>query len=154
MTLQELFAASPGEIDALPIETLAGMKDAADGAMEDAQKVQAILHGALVRRYAAGLNDTGTHHRADGDFDIKITVPKNVAWDQERLADAQATIRNEWEADPAEYIDAKLTVSETKYGAWPAQIRDLLTPARTVKPGKPKFEITLIADAATQRDAA
>jgi hypothetical protein len=105
--------------------------------------MQAVLHGAFTRRYATGLNDTGTHHRADGDFDIKITMPKNVAWDQAMLADAMATIRSEWEADPTEYVDAKLSVSETKYAAWPAQIRELFTPARTVKPGKPKFEIAL-----------
>ena len=143
MTLEELAGLPPGDIDAMPIATLAFLHDEADGLAERANQALAILHSAYVRRYAAGLNDTGTHHRSDGAFDIKMTVPKNVSWDQARLADAIATIRDEWEGDPAEYVDTKLSVSETKFNAWPSAVRDLFAPARTVKPGKVKFEIAL-----------
>lgn len=143
MTYDELPSASPGVIDALPIAVLANLQAEVDARLAAVQQMQAILHGAFVRRYATGINDTGTHHRIDGDYDVKVTIPKNVAWDGALLADAMATIRNDWEADPAEYVDAKLSVSETKYNSWPRQIRDLFTPARTVKPGKPKFEIAL-----------
>lgn len=141
MQLEELADASPGVLDKLPVAVLANLQEEADAHLAAAQQMQAILHGVLTRRYAAGLNTTGTTHRQDGDFDIKVTVPKTVAWDQDRLSDAISTIREEWEGDPAEYVETKLSVQERKYDAWPAAIRDLFTPARTVKPGKPKFEI-------------
>ena len=51
---------------------------------------------------------------------------------QARLADAIATIRDEWEGDPAEYVETKLSVSETKFNAWPSAVHDLFAPARTV----------------------
>lgn len=143
ITLDELPDTSPGVLDKLPVAVLANLMEQAEAFLASATQMNAVLHGALARRYAAGLNDTGTHHRIDGDFDIKVTVPKTVAWDQKRLADAIATIRDEWGSDPAEYVDTKLSVSETRYNAWPAEIRDLFTPARTVKAGKPKFEIAL-----------
>ncbi|WP_310533171.1 hypothetical protein [Novosphingobium sp.] len=143
MTIDELADASPGVLDKLPIAVLANLQNEADRHLASAQQMQAILHGVLVRRYAAGLNDTGTHHRTDGDFDIKVTVPKTVSWDQPRLASAIATIRDEWEGDPAEYVETKLSIMERKFDAWPAPIRDLFAPARTVKAGKPKIEIAL-----------
>jgi hypothetical protein len=143
ITLEGLAYASPGDLDKLSIAVLANMQNEADHHLASAQQLQAILHGVLTRRYAAGLNDTGTHHRTDGDFDIKVTVPKTVSWDQPRLASAMATIRDEWEGDPAEYVETKMSVMERKFDAWPAPIRDLFAPARTVKAGKPKIEITL-----------
>jgi hypothetical protein len=38
-------------------------------------------------------------------------------------------------------VDTKISVSETKYNAWPPAVRDLFAPARTVKSGKAKFEV-------------
>jgi hypothetical protein len=143
MTLEGLSDADPGILDKLPIAVLANLQAEADAHLAAAQQMQAILHGVMTRRYAAGLNGTGTHHRHDGDFDVKVTVPKTVAWDQDRLANAIATIRDEWASDPAEFVETKLSVQERKYDAWPSAIRDLFTPARTVKAGKPKFEIVL-----------
>lgn len=140
MTLEEMREQPPGALEALPIDILANLQEQAEAHLADASQMIAILHGVFSRRYARGLNSTGTHRRADGGYEIKVTVPKNVSWDQAKLAGAIDTIRS-WGEDPAEYVDTKLTVSETKYGAWPAAVRDLFEPARTVKPGKPKFEI-------------
>ncbi len=143
ITIEGLAETAPGDLDKLPVAVLAVLQIEADVMLANAQQAQAILHSALARRYAAGLNDTGTTHRHDGDFDIKVTVPKTVSWDQKRLSDAMATIRDEWQDDPAEYVETKLSVQERKFGAWPSAIRDLFAPARTVKAGKPKFEIAL-----------
>jgi len=110
--------------------------------LAQASQIVAILHGVFSRRYAAGLNTTGTHRRIDGDYEIRIEVPKNVAWDQAKLAAAIETIRG-WGENPTDYVDTKLSVSENSYKAWPPAIRDLFTPARTVKPGKKKFEVAL-----------
>jgi hypothetical protein len=140
MTLDEIKEQPPGVLDALPIAVLANLQTQAEAHAADASQMLAILHGVFTRRYAAGLNDTGTHHRQDGDFDIKVTVPKNVAWDAAKIATAVETIKG-WNENPADYVDTKISVSETKYQSWPPAVRDLFTPARTVKPGKVKFEI-------------
>jgi len=140
MTYEELGAQSPAALDALPIEALANLQAQAEAHLADASRMTAILHSVFSRRYAAGLNDTGTHRRTDRDYEIKITVPKSVAWDQDVLATAIETIKG-WGENPADYVETKITVSETKFNAWPPAIRDLFAPARTVKAGKPKFEI-------------
>ena len=142
MTLEELLNEPPARLDALPISLLANLQTQAQSHLAQASQIVAILHGVFSRRYAAGLNTTGTHRRIDGDYEIRIEVPKNVAWDQAKLAAAIETILG-WGENPADYVDTKLSVSETSYKAWPPAIRDLFTPARTVKPGKKKFEVAL-----------
>lgn len=131
----------PAVLDALPASVLMTLHSAAAAHMAEAAGLMAIIHGVLDRRYAKGLNATGTTHRTDGDIDVKITVPKNVSWDAGEMAKAIATLK-EWGENPAEYVDTKITVSEAKYKAWPATIRDLFTPARTEKAGKPKIELS------------
>lgn len=71
---------------------------------------------------------------------IKATVPKKVDWDQAKLADIWGAIKGAQD-DPAQYIDLKYDVSESKYKAWPANIQAVFQPARTVKPGKPNYEL-------------
>jgi hypothetical protein len=149
LTLDNIALQPPTVLDALPIAVLAHLNEQALQHAADASRMIAVLHGAFTRRYASGLNDTGTHHRSDGDCDITITVPKNVSWDAGQLAAAIAKLETEWGENPADYVETKITVAESKYKAWPPAIRDLFTPARTVKAGKPKFTI-----AAKEREAA
>lgn len=148
MKLEDLSGSSPAILDVLPIEVLANLKQQADAHLASASQMVAILHGVFSRRYAAGLNDTGTFRRTDGQYEIKITVPKTVAWDDGKLSAAVETIRG-WGENPAAYVEVKQSVSEAKYNAWPPAIRDLFTSARSVKAGKPKFEI-----AAAKQEAA
>ena len=151
ITLDNLTEQPPGTLDQLPIETLARLKSAAEEHAASASQMLAILHGVFERRYADRLNSTGTTHREDGGYDIKITVPKRVDWNQQRVAEAVATVES-WGEDPTEYVDMKITVAERKYDAWPSAIRDLFEPARTVKAGKPKFEVSELST--DEREAA
>ena len=143
MQYNDISGQPPSVLDQLPIETLANLKEQADAHLADASKMVAILHGVFNRRYAAGINSAGTSHRIEAGYDIKITMPKNVSWDQIALADAVETIRA-WNEDPAEYVGTEIKVSEARYNAWPNAVRDLFEPARTVKTGKPKFEISVL----------
>jgi hypothetical protein len=142
MELQNITEQPPGVLDALPIDVLAHLQEQAEAHLAEASQMVAVLHGVFSRRYAAGLNDTGTHTRVDGDYEIKITVPKRTEWDQAQTAKAVETIKG-WGQNPADYVDTKLSVSESRYKAWPPAIRDLFEPARTVKSGKPKFDVSL-----------
>lgn len=139
--LDNLAEQPPGVLDALPIDVLANLKEQADAHLADASQMVAILHGVFERRYAAGINAPGTAHRSDGEYDIKITLPKRVEWSQPELAKAIDTIKG-WGEDPAEYVETTIKVQERKFDAWPSAIRDLFEPARTVKTGKPKFEVS------------
>ena len=69
-------------------------------------------------------------------------LPKKVDWDQAELGQMVARIRAAGD-DPDEYVETTFRVSERKYAAWPAAIRDGFEAARTVKPGKPTFRLTL-----------
>lgn len=142
LTLDSLVNQPPTVLDALPIDMLANLKAEAEAHLASASQMVAILHGVFERRYAAGLNSTGTHHRIDGEYDIKVTIPKRVDWDQAKLAGAVETIKG-WGENPAEYVDTKIAVQERKFDAWPSAIRDLFEPARTVKTGKPQFVVAL-----------
>lgn len=145
MNYAELGGASPALLDKLPIAVLANLQSQAEAHAADAAQMLAILHSTFTRRYAQWLNDTGTHYRSDGDYSVKITVTKTVAWDQTKIAEAVEKIKG-WGEDPADYVDTKITVAERKYDAWPPAIRDLFTPARTVKAGKPKFELVSVSE--------
>lgn len=138
MELMELKEQPPGVLDRLPVEVLANLQEQAEAHAAEAGQMLAILHGVFERRYAAGINGTGTHHRYDGDIEIKIELPKRIDWDQLELAKAVETIKS-WDENPADYIDTKISVKEAAYANWPPKIRDLFTPARTVKTSKAKF---------------
>lgn len=147
MTLHDLAGSSPGTLDDLPIHVLADLKQQADAHLASASQMVAVLHGVFTRRYATGLNGAGASNRTDGQYDIKITVPKTVSWNEDALLCAIETI-NSWGECPEDYIETKYSIAESKYKAWPPAIRDLFTPARTVKTGKPRFDIVLAKEKA------
>lgn len=82
--------------------------------------------------------DSGTAHVLEDGIDVVVTIPKTVDWNQEELAKSIEAVKS-WGEDPHEYVTTKLSVSENAYKAWPAAIRKVFEPARTMAPGKPKF---------------
>lgn len=90
----------------------------------------------LVRRAGVSDQDIGTHNAEVDGFKVKVTVSKNISWDQEQLAWIRERIDG-----AAEFVDVKYSVSETKYNSWPEAWRGVFEPARTVKPSKPKVEV-------------
>lgn len=138
------------EIADLQAETLAALQEETDAQLKAARAAVAKLEQALAIRYAdkaatarrqAG-KDTGTVRIEDGGFTVVADLPKKVDWDQAQLAAMVARIRVAGE-DPAEYVDISYRVPERKYVAWPESIREGFEPARTVRPGKPTFRLTL-----------
>ena len=143
------------EIADLPAETLATLQEKTDAQLKAARAAVAKLDQALAVRYAdkaatarrrAG-KDTGTVRIEDGPVTIVADLPKRVEWDQGQLATMVERIRAAGE-DPAEYVDIAFKVPERKYGAWPESIREGFAAARTVRPGKPTFRLTLDREAA------
>lgn len=96
--------------------------------------IETIYAGLINQAYSLENKDFGTVHVRDGSYDIEITTPKKVEWSQDQLAAAAHRIAAEGD-DPTEYLAVTYTVPEKNYAAWPASIRAVFEPARTVKPG-------------------
>jgi hypothetical protein len=139
-----------GEIAALPADLLAVLQEEAEEAAKAARQLADWLNGAIGLRYAdraaaarrAEGKDTGTVRLDDGEVIVIADLPKKIEWDQVTLGQMVARIRAAGD-DPAEYVETTFRVSERKYGAWPAAIREGFEAARTVKPGKPTYRLVL-----------
>lgn len=96
---------------------------------------------AIAEAYTAKGDPFGVIHLYDGEYELELNTPKRVEWDQEQLAALQAVIRDEWNSDPAEFIEAKLSVKESKYKAWPSELKARFETARVVKAGTPSLTL-------------
>ena len=139
-----------GEIAALPADLLAVLQEEAEDAAKAARSLADWLNGAIALRYAdraaaarrAEGKDTGTVRLDDGEVTVIADLPKQVDWDQAGSARSSRASAPP-ATTPTSSSRRRFRVSERKYAAWPAAIRDGFEAARTVKPGKPTFRLTL-----------
>lgn len=149
VTIEDILGMPIGEIAALPADQLVLLAGEAAEALERARRVKDRFDGALDVKYGAPASTTraktgkatGTVRFNDGDFVVIADLLKRVKWDQTRLAEAVEIIRRDWHDDPAQYVRSELKVAEAAYSTWPAAIRQLFEPARTVETGKPTYRI-------------
>lgn len=146
------FELSEAELAALPQDQLQRFDSELNHAIATLDSLRQHLDGALLRRYgeaarqvrlAAG-KDFGVVHLDDGPLRVTVDIPKRVTWDQTQLQGIAERIRAAGE-DPAEYVETAYRVSESRYNAWPENIRGQFAQARTVKPGKPSFRLALLS---------
>ncbi|GGH54778.1 hypothetical protein GCM10010975_11660 [Comamonas phosphati] len=91
--------------------------------------------------------DFGTAHVNDGALHVKYELPKKVTWSQPILKEMAERIVAS--GDKVEdYIDIKLSVSESRYINWPPALQQQFAAARTVEEGKPTITLTLDGGAA------
>ena len=102
---------------------------------------RAELEAELARRYPVPPAWTGTKHRDDGEWSVKIEVPKKVDWDTDLLIEACNALEKLGE-DPREFVEFSPKVAETEFKNVPERFRKLLEPARTVTPGKVKITLS------------
>lgn len=62
--------------------------------------------------------------------DVTFKMPKNVRWDQEKLFNLACSLPN-----PKDWVDFKLSVTETKFKAMPHYLKDSFKKARSIKGG-------------------
>lgn len=92
---------------------------------------------ATALRLAEG-KDTGTVHIDDSGLDITCELRKKVEWDQSKLE----TLSNRIAAagdDPAVYMQIERKIKEATFSGWPEKVQAAFSPARTVKPERPKY---------------
>ena len=121
-------------------DTLARMADDLAVRARELAADKAALEAALTARYPVAPAFTGTERRQDGEWRVKIEVPKKVDWDADKLIEACNALEAAGE-DPREFVEFSPKVRETVYKSIPERFRKLLEPARTVTPGKAKITL-------------
>lgn len=112
----------------------------------DAAKLQRFGEQARAALRDSG-RDFGTAYVNDGALHIKYELPKKVSWNQTILKEMAERIVAS--GDKVEdYIDVKLSVSESRYTNWPPALQQQFAAARTVEEGKPTITLTLDGGAA------
>jgi hypothetical protein len=84
-------------------------------------------------------------HLSDGDLRVTFELPKRVSWDQKRLAEIAERIVAAGER-VQDYMEADLSVSESRFNNWPPALKEQFAAARTVKPGKAAFRLARVLE--------
>ncbi len=154
-TLDALRHLSVCEVIALAAEHRALVQSDAREALDAAKRTLDWIEGAIALRYeqravgarAAPGKDTGIVRFEDGTVEVAVGLPKQVEWDQRRLAALVEQIRAGGE-DPGEYVELSFKISERAYAARPERIRGAFEPARILRTGKPGNRLTILNDVA------
>ena len=146
----DLAAMSTAQLVALPINDFVAAERNVDEAIAFLKPLRAKLDAAKLQRYGEQARtalrdfgrDFGTAHVNDGALHVKYELPKKVTWSQAILKEMAERIVAS--GDKVEdYIDIKLSVSESRYTNWPTALQDQFAAARTVEEGKPSITLTL-----------
>lgn len=156
VTLAQATEMPASEVAALPIEQIALLLEDVAELKSHAKRADDHLYNAMRLRFADSAaearrskgTDTGTVRINDGDYVIVADLPKKIFWDQTGLGQVESQLAQMGEP-PADYISIKRDVSERAYSAWPASLRKMFDPFRTVDVGKPTFKLE-----ARKKDAA
>lgn len=75
---------------------------------------------------------------------IKGDLKKNVKWTQPEMLAAMDVVKSwatpEKPVNLSEYVKATYEVAESRFSAWPSDLREIFQPARVVSCGKPTYE--------------
>ena len=146
----DLASMSVAELAAAPIQDFLDAERNVDEAIAFLKPLRAKLDAAKLQRYGeqarTALRDSGrdfgTAHVNDGALHVKYELPKKVTWSQTILKEMAERIVAS--GDKVEdYIDIKLSVSESRYTNWPTALQEQFAAARTVEEGKPTITLTL-----------
>ena len=146
----DLASMTVAQLAAAPIQDLLDAERNIDEAIAFLKPLRAKLDAAKLQRYGeqarSALRDSGrdfgTAHVSDGALHVKYELPKKVTWSQTILREMAERIVAS--GDKVEdYIDIKLSVSESRYTNWPTALQEQFAAARTVEEGKPTITLTL-----------
>lgn len=150
---EALTAMTVAQIQALPAEQLQETQHHLAELAQWLKTIQTKVHAALEQRYqeplqaaqmAAG-KDFGVVHFRDGAVRVTVDTPKRVRWDQEQLAViARRIVASGGRVE--DYLQVEFSISEAEFHRWPMEKRVVFEGARTVKPGKSTFRLTVSED--------
>jgi len=137
-----------GELAALPASELMAMQAEATERLNDSKSLVAWIDGAIHQKYEQQVQrlreqhdkPTGVVRFEDEDIEIRATIAKRPQWDQHQLAQIAERVRVNGE-DPLDYMSVTYKIPESKYQAWPPNLRSIFAEARTLAMGPQKFEL-------------
>lgn len=149
--LEAIGQRSMAELVTCPVQELVQAVQEVAAMKAMARDFEVALHGVLNQRFRERAQQlrqeagktTGTVRFEDDGFTVIADLPKRVEYDQPKLKEAVEALRK-WGENPDDYVGLEITVSETKYGAWPPAVRKLFEPARTLRTGKPSYKLERI----------
>jgi len=136
------------ELSSLEVFDLADLSDQVAKLLSHAKELKAKLDDALNLRFSETVKenlrlehkDTGTTKFVENGFQIIAEVPKKVTWDSQKIEEIIKTIP---ESHRRDYIKTTHSIDERIYSNFSYEYQQLFKPARTVTPGKTKFQIKL-----------
>ncbi len=151
----DLASMTVAQLVSLPIRDLVESEGHVDEAIVYLKQLRTKLDAAKAQRFGElarvalreSGRDFGTAHISDGPLHVKFELPKKVNWNQTILKEIAERIVAS--GDKVEdYLDVKLSVSESRYTNWPQTLQQQFAAARTVEEGKPTITLTIDGEAA------
>ncbi len=150
--LSTIEAMNTKELSSLEVFDLADLSDQVAKLLSHAKELKEKLDDALNLRFSETVKenlrlenkDTGTTKFIDHGFQIVAEVPKKVTWDAQKMEEIIKTIP---ESHRRDYIKTTYSIDERRYANFSYEYQQLFKPARTVTPGKTKFQIKLPEEA-------
>jgi RNA polymerase sigma factor (sigma-70 family) len=139
---------SAKEIGALAVGDLMDLSDQVAKLTSHAKELKEKLEDGLNLKFSEAVKnnlhsenkDTGTTRFFDGAFQIIAEVPKKVTWDQEKMEELIKRLPDERRKA---IVKISYAIEERKYSELPHEYQELFREARTITPGKTKFQIIL-----------
>lgn len=139
------------ELSELAMYDLADLNDQVAKLLSHAKDLKTKLDDALALRFSETVNanlrqenrDTGTTKFIENGFRITAEVPKKVTWDAEQM---EEIIKKIPEDKCKSIVKTTYVIDERRYSQLSYEYKLLFQPARTVTPGKMRFQITLPED--------
>jgi hypothetical protein len=146
--LSILEKSSAKEISELEICDLMDLNDQVAKLISHTKELKEKLEDGLNLRFSESVKnnlrsenkDTGTTRFFDGAFQIVAEIPKKVTWDAEKM---EQIIKEIPEEKRKSIVKISYVIEERKYSALPIPYKELFREARTVTPGKTKFQIMI-----------
>jgi DNA-directed RNA polymerase specialized sigma24 family protein len=146
--LSILETSSAKEISSLEVYDLMDLSDQVAKLTSHAKELKEKLEDGLNLRFAEAVKnnlrsenkDTGTTRFFDGAFQIVAEVPKKVIWDQEKM---EELIKHVPDERRKAIVKITYAIEERKYAELPYEYQELFREARTITPGKTKFQISI-----------
>ena len=136
------------ELSQLRTYDLADLHEQVSKLMSHAKELKEKFDDALELRFSETIKnnlrnenrDTGTTKFLENGFQITAEVPKKVNWDSEKIGEIIKTISEE---KRKAIIKTTHVIDERKYAQLSPEDKELFVEARTVTPGKIKFQISI-----------
>jgi DNA-directed RNA polymerase specialized sigma24 family protein len=146
LSILEILSAK--EISRLEVGELMDLSDQITKFTSHTKELKEKLEDGLNLRFSEAVKnslrsenkDTGTIRFFDGTFQIVAEVSKKVSWDQEKMEELIKRIPDERRKD---IVKISYAIEERKYSALPTAYQELFREARTITPGKTRFQITI-----------